>query len=314
MLPSSLGGMGITSLLPTGGFNPAALNVELDIPLAPFHVPAGSAYVRIWGLGLRDIGNAYDLNGADISVYGGMSKGLPLADPSQARLLVKGQILQAFGNWIGTDQSIDLVFYPATGTATTPMNFVLDWQAGTTLASALSNTFATALPTAKQTINLSPRLVLSHVETGYWGTLESMAAVLNPLSKSIITDAGYPGVIISYDGATVIASDLYGPANPATAISFQDLVGQPTWREANVVQIKTVMRGDIDLLDLVTLPQTLITNNAAAFTSFQGQDKNKLTFSGNFNVIAIHHYGNFRQPDANSWATVLDMTPQLKVA
>ncbi len=306
LTPVSLGGMGLTSLLANGQNNPAALNIELDIPVAALHSPQGNSLIRVWGLGLQDLTNSFELNDATISVYGGMSKGLPLANASQAQLLVKGQVFQGFGNWVGTEQTVDMILMPPIGTNAAPLNIILDWTAGMTLGAALSSTLNTAFPTAKRIINLNPRLVLDHDEVGYYGTLTQMASVLNPLSKSIITDPGYPGVSISYDGETVTVSDLYGPPVQTKAIAFEDLIGQPTWIGPFTIQVKTVMRGDIDLFDIVTLPQTLITNTQSALTRF----RDKSIFSGNYVVQSIHHWGNFRQPDAASWNTTFEMIPQ----
>jgi hypothetical protein len=239
--------------LPNGQTNPPALQVELDIRVVAFHAPAGAAYVRIWGVGLQQIGTEFDLNGVNIKVHGGMAKGLPLANPSRANLLVSGPILQAFGNWVGLDQSIDLILSPSTGTTDAPLNIILKWRAGTTLADALAATFKTALPNAIRKISISPRLVLSHDQPGYYSTMNQLAGVIYNLSTSIITDAGYPGVMISYDGVTITATDLTTPPTPM-AIAFQDLIGQPTWIEPLTIQAKLVMRGDLKVSDIVTLP------------------------------------------------------------
>lgn len=93
---------------------PGALNIELDIPVAPYFVPDVSAYVSVWGIGLQNIAQARDFNNLAIKVYGGMKKGLPLAKPQQAGLLIAGEIQQAYGNWIGTEQTLDLQIRPST--------------------------------------------------------------------------------------------------------------------------------------------------------------------------------------------------------
>lgn len=315
ILPSSLKGGKLTSLLPDGTFNPAALNIELDITQFPSNVPTGASYVRVWGLGLQDLGAAFNLGAsptkpsANISVFGGMSKGLPLANPAQSGLLVKGSIFQAFGNWLGTDMTLDLILGPPIGTIEAPFNFVLDWRAGTTLANALTSTLNTAYPQAQQKIVINSRLTLNHDEVGQWATLEQMAQWMTLRTKAIITDPGYPGVSINYDGTTVTAYDFSGPPNPVKAIQFQDLIGQPTWVQANTIQAKVVMRADLKISDLVSLPKGLVTTTAQAFTRFQ----DKLNFTGNYSVIGIHHWGNFRQPDAASWNTTLDMIPETNV-
>ena len=84
----------------TGNPIMGALNIEIDVPMAPLGVPAGDAYVRICGISLLGVGQSANLNGLYLAAYGGMSKGLPLANPEQNGLLVKGQIFQAFGNWL----------------------------------------------------------------------------------------------------------------------------------------------------------------------------------------------------------------------
>lgn len=308
VIPSSLEPTKITSLNADGSFNPAALNIEIDITQSPYHLPTGESWVRIWGLSLKDLSNSFDLNGFNISVFGGMSKGLPLANPAQSGLLVKGSIFQAFGNWVGTDQTLDLICGPPTGSIEKPFNFVLNWQAGTTLASALTNTLNTAFPNAKKKIALSNRLALNHDESGYWATLAQMNGWLNQRTKAIITDPGYPGANISYDGTTVSAYDFSGPPNPVKAIAFQDLIGQPTWIGPLLIRAQVVMRADLDLGDLVSLPAGLVTTTAQTLSRYQ----DKTTFSGNYQISDIHHYGNFRQPDAASWNTTLTMFPQSK--
>jgi hypothetical protein len=76
-----------------GVTNPAALQVELDIPVAPFASPASTgAFVKIWGIPLDDIRQSKDLRFKGIKVFGGFQKGLPLANPAQAGLLVQGYI------------------------------------------------------------------------------------------------------------------------------------------------------------------------------------------------------------------------------
>lgn len=314
IIPSSLGNLGITSLLPSGANNPAALQIELDIPVSAFHTPTGQAIIRIWGIGLQQIGTAFDLNNANIKVYGGMSKGLPLANPSQANLLVSGRINQAFGNWVGLDQSIDLILSPATGTVDEPLNFVLNWRAGTSMADALAATLKTALPDAVQKIAISPRLVLSHDQVGYYQTLNQLAGFIFDISKSTITDANYAGVFIDYDGITVKVTDGSSPL-PPKLISFQDLIGQPTWIGFNLISMKTVLRADLFLQDVVTLPrEAIITTQAASAPQFRNDPKNQSTFSGNYVIQSMHHWGNFRQPDAASWVSVFEMTPLPKKA
>ena len=324
VLPSSLNGLPLSSLSPDGvTANPGALNIELDIPIAPYHSPDGNAFLRIWGLGLKDLGGAFNLNPTlgtngqpttNITINAGMSKGLPLATAAanQAGPIVVGSVLQAFGNWVGTEQTVDIVLAPQTGTNSLPLNYVLNWKKNTQLSDALRTCLQTAIPKAKLDINISSRLTQGHDEPTVHGTLDELNAVVFERSKNIIKDDTYLGVNISYDGITIKVGD--GTATPAAKkIAFQDLIGQPTWIDANTIQAKFVMRSDLDLLDVVTLPPSLVTGSQGAMTNFSGnQASGNLTFSGDYLIQAIHHYGNFRQPDASSWNTTVDMIPKPK--
>jgi hypothetical protein len=76
---------------------------------------------------------------------------LPLANPAQAGLLVQGYIWQAFGNWIGTDQSIDLIIAPGPpppdiNNLSVPPNLTLNWQQGQSMSDAIKNALTTAYP------------------------------------------------------------------------------------------------------------------------------------------------------------------------
>ena len=314
VLPASLGGLPLTSLLPNGQWNPAALNVEFDIPMAYKAAPAGQALVTIWGLGIAAIQSAWGLGlqvpgagasqGTLIRVFGGMSKGLPLANPAQQGPLVIGQVVQAYGNWIGTDQTVVLVIAAPSGTQFEPKKFVLNWPAGQPLATALRTALSTAFPGIPLRINISPNLVQSHAETGIYPTLNDLSDVALRLSRAIIKTPGYRGVQIVNNGSNVTVTDDIAASTPK-AIAFQDMIGQPTWIDPATIQVKLVMRGDLALDDEVTLPPSLVTTTAQAYLSLQ----DKSTFSGNYKINGIHHYGNYIQPDAASWNTTVNMYP-----
>lgn len=294
----------LTSLTQTGTFNPSALNVELDIYQTPYHVAAPGSYFRVWGPALEDIASATNFNGLDIKIALGMSAGLPLANPAQAQRVITGTIYQSFGNWIGKDMTLEWQLASPAGTAKAPKPFILNWAAGTPLSQALAATFKSALPDAKQLIQISPKLTYNHFETGFYSTLAQFAEVIFGMSRDIISDPTYPGVAISYDGVQISAID--GTVKPtAKVIAFQDLIGQPTWLASNLISIKFVMRGDLDIGNIIQLPQTLITNNAAALTRF----RDKSTFTGNYTINNLRHVGNFRQADASSWCTIAEAYP-----
>jgi hypothetical protein len=317
----SLGGLALTSLLPSGPqnpisglANPAALNIEFDLTAFVYNAPDNNSWLRIWGLGLQDIGNAADLTMLNVSVYGGMSKGLPLANPQQAGLLVKGQVLAAWGNWIGTDQTVEMALVAggvAAGSPSKPSNFPFSWQAGLPLSVAIAQTLSTAMPGPPPPINISPKLVLNYPVSGWYQSAQQFSDFVNDLSSAII-GGDYPGVTISTDGQTVRVSDgTAAPASSTKTIGFQDLIGQPTWVAGGIISVKTVLRADISVNDTVSLPPSLVTTSLAAAQFNYGLAKDKTTFSGVFGVNEVHHYGNFRQPTADSWTTVFQLRAEI---
>lgn len=284
----------------SGSTIPGALTIEMDIPIYTFDAPAGAAYVRVWGISLQDIGQSSNFNGKTIQIYAGMAKGLPLANPAQAGLIAQGQIFQAFGNWQGINQTLDFVFYAATGTSDAPVNLSFDWTAGMLLSTAISTTLKTAFPTYTQSISISPNLVLAHDEPGVHQTLAQFADYINGVSKSIIGGT-YGGVRMLIRNNAFMVYDGTTPTTPKPLV-FTDFVGQPTWIDFATIQLQCVMRADIQVGDYVSLPQSQITTTAQSNSQF----RNSLVFQGSFLVNRVRHVGSFRQPDAASWITVID--------
>lgn len=299
----------LSSLTSQGQPNLAALQVEFDIAQAYMHAPQGQAFVRIWGLGIEAQGTAYNLNSqpdkpVNITVYGGMSKGLPLANPAQRGKLLVGMVQQAYGNWEGLNQTVDLICGPSIGSFDEPKNIIFNWIAGTTMASAIASTLAVAFPGIPQTIRISPNLILNHDQVGYHYSLTEFAEVVYQFSQSII-GGNYAGVGIVYNGSTIVVSDGTQPL-PAKAIAFQDLLGQPTWIKPRIISVKVVLRGDLNVDDVITLPPSLVTTTQQAMSQYQNK---QTTFTGKYLITNIHHWGNSRQPSADAWATVFEATP-----
>ncbi len=324
-----------------GGTNPAALAVSLDIVQGVQHMPNADSFVRVQGVGLGTIGQAANLNGMNIAVFGGMARGLPLAKPEQSGLLVGGMIRSSFGNWTGTDQALNLYMQTASspssnqtsGNAATaasvplpstnedPANIVWQWTAGQQFKDAVVTALSRAFP--KNTIKLavSPNLAWTSgsADTGYFATLRQFAEYLNSLSRTIVGGAIpsteiYLGVSISLNAGVFRITDGTQPTT-AKAVSFFDLIGQPTWVGPTSVQAVCTMRADISPNDYVTLPPLVGTTTAASasqtFNIAPGSQYSTAAsgsiFSGTFLVNAIRHVGDSRQADGMAWVTTLDL-------
>lgn len=308
-----------SSQRPDGSYNSSALNIELDMPVYPFNTPQGKAVVRVWGVPLLALSHAANLNGALFELRGGMTTGLPLANPAQAGLLVKGQIFQAFGNWQGVNQTLDLVLFPSA--AAEQLDIAFQWNPGEPLSTALSATFAQAFPGFSASVAVSENLTTRTPERGHWTTLAQFAKYVNRVTRVIgqkALGASYGGVYITVQGTTVQAFDSVGTVRPVVKqLAFQDFIGQPTWIGPTTINYKNVMRADLAVGSYVLFPTGIIspyaiTTAAAAYPNTPA--RTKTIFNGKFQIIEIHHFGNFRQADPDSWVTTFSATADLNVA
>lgn len=289
-----------------GATDPGALNVELDIYVAPFALPLGNAYVRVWGISLQDVGQASNFTGQNIKIFGGMQAGLPLANPKQAGLLVQGSVWQCFGNWQGVVQTLDFILISNTGSPVTPVNITFNWKAGTPLAQALATTLKIAFPTYAQSITISSDLVLNHDEPGFYQSMPQFAQYVKGVSQDIMNTPAYAGVDIVLQENKISIYDGTTPTMPKQ-LAFTDLIGQPTWLTPGQIQVKTVMRADLSVSDYIKLPPGQFTTTSSSFPQYRDASVQQ----GAFQIDQTRHVGNFRQPDGNSWVSIYNCHPVL---
>jgi hypothetical protein len=311
----SPGGSTFTSYA-NGKTLPGALNVEFDIPAAPFNTPQGAAIIRVWGIGLPMIGQASSLNGVNLTLSAGMKKGLPLANrsPSQNGLILQASVYQAFGNWQGTNQTLDMICYPLAAQA--KQDILLNWPAGMPLSTALTNTFTQAFGKYQMT----PKVTIANLTqtsdgSGHYDTLSQLADYIAERS-TIIGQANYgedySGVLITIAGNTIYAFDSQQARTPI-ALNFTDLIGQPTWIEPGVINFKTVLRADLAIGSQILFPTRgivapyVLTSVNAAVPGAAAASKT--VFQGAFEIREVHHFANYRQPEADAWNTTFSAVP-----
>lgn len=289
---------------PNGQYDSAAPQVEFDMPVTAYGAPVGAQAITIHGVPLKDLSQANQLAGMEVVVTGGMQKGLPLANPKQAGLLLKGQVFQAYGNWQGTDMRLELVIYPSQYTNDLPGNFVVNWLPGQSLTDALKATLAIAYPNIPISINIGQNFVFDTAEVHFCATLEELAQYVSDLTASVFKQEV---TITLQAGKFVIFDKTYQPS--PIQIAFTDLIGQPTWIQPKVMQMKTVMRADLQIGSLITMPQGfqdapgLITTLGSSLPS---SIKYQSAFQNNFTVKELRHLGSYRSPSGEDWATVFN--------
>lgn len=310
----------ITNLNSDGTVNPGGLDIELDIPVYNFAAPTSYAHIKIWGLPLTTpinnppgqvlgpsditISQATDLNGREVEVYAGMAKGLPLANPQQYGLLLKGMVFQAFGNWVDTEMTLEMYVCTDGSTTETANNIVFDWRKGTPLSDALKTTLKTAYPNlADPDIKINPSLVWPEDFAGHYQTPTQFAQHINKASLSIIS-ANYLGLNMTLVGNQIRVYD-GSTADTPIQIQFTEMIGQPTWMEQYTVQVNLMMRYDLAVGTFLKFPPAPQVATQAELTQ---QAADKSAFQGIFIVSAARHVGRLRASAANSWVTVVNAT------
>ena len=292
---------------PGGVYDAQAPNIIFDIPIAGDGSPTGGQSIIIEGISLDDLVKSQDFTGLQFQLKAGMAQGLPLANPLQQGVIAQGSIFQSFGHWEGTEMSLAFVCYPDDYTLSTPGNFVISWQKGQQLSEALQQTDSTVFPKVPIDIHISPTLVTQNTEIGFHPNRTGLAQWVHQVTSAM----GHPVTVIYQNGKINIADDTYTP--PPMQINFTDLVGQPTWLDVNVLQVKFVMRGDITILSWMQMPQGM-TSQPGFVTTLQASQASRLkyesTFQDNFLVAEMRHLGNFRSPEGSAWVTIINGVPR----
>jgi hypothetical protein len=299
-----------------GGMNdPAAQNVSFDVMTLPAAVAHGASFLTVEGIGLHDLSEVNNFKPTvagpwQFLLYAGMMGGLPLSARQPAPgLLFGGIILDAFGNWQGTEMSLSFLVAPGIYSLDTPGNLVLDWQIGMDLSEALAIMLEQAYPSHILLMEIQTGLVNTYHRVHYTSSLKQMAEHILDVTKGWGGLVTYPGVSIVVQKGTVRVFDgtvLF--SSTPTQISYDSLVGQPTWIGAITISVTVIMRSDINIGDVITLPAGMSGLPGAVFT--QAAMTNAFTnqtvmFTGLFNVIAVRHCGDFRSDDGAQWVTII---------
>jgi hypothetical protein len=298
-----------------------ALNVEIQISTYGYATPRQGSWIRIWGIAIDELSDASNLNGMNIVVKAGMQKGLPLAKPQQNGVIMQGKIFQAFGNWEGTNQTLDIIVMPDVGDSASPKNFSFNWKAKTKLTDAIKITLQSAMPEYETKIAISDSLVLNNNEYAVFAKLDDFSRFIKNITTQKkfqgikpLSGGTYYGVDIVIKEKTIVVSDGTSKSTGSTydsptQINFEDMIGQPTWLSPITLSFKCVMRADIKVGDYVKLPSQL-SSPFALTTAGAARDnvpaRNKSAFKGKFVIKELYHFGNFRQPTADAWTTAFE--------
>lgn len=295
--------------------NYSALQVELDIYEGVQHSLAKQGgTLKIKGIDYYDIStlnlNPLTTTGAEylfasIQIFVGMSAGLPYAKPQQIGMILNGSIQRAFANWQGNQVSLDIVLNGLPSKDYIKRNIVWSWELGQDMFSAieLALTTAYALPVLGE---ISPDLICQSPDNGRYDTITAFSQMIKRQSKAVSVNPLYSGVNIVEDIYGFTVYDSTTVSQTIKLINYEDMIGNATWIDGATIQIKLVMRGDLALNQYIKLPDRALALATSALNPL-GYYKNSIPFDfGVLSIGEIHHMGNSRQADANSWVTVLN--------
>lgn len=263
----------------------------------------GQSNLTIEGISLQDLLQAPKFYLMNVTVNAGFSApGLPLNKPVQAGTIWQGFINQSFGNWVGTEQTLDFVMNAG---SLRVGHFLLFWKQGSSLQDAMQAMLSIALPGRQIVFNIGAGYVLSHDVMHAVSGFDNMARFIHSITKHIQN----PGVemAIRSDGSILVFDNLKPP--PPKPIAFNELIGQPTWVAQNRMQFVCPMRADIQVGSVVQMPQGIGAPGTVGTTASSlggGPLKYQTTFQGSFNVVSVRYLGNFRDVGALSWVTVFE--------
>ena len=150
------------------------------------------------------------------------------------------------------------------------------------------------------------RIVQPHDEVHNASTLSGLATLINDITTS--------GVQIVIHGDTIQVYDNSYKPGPKQ-LDFLDMVGQPMWIQPQVIQVKFVMRADLQVGDVISFPQAANSGSSGlagfvqtAQSAVPSAQNYQSAIKGNFSVFSIRHIGDMRQPNGNSWVTVVNAT------
>ena len=290
-----------------------ALQVQFDVPIYGLAQPASATSVKVWGVDLYTISQAKNFADKTIKVYAGFQSGLPLANlalqSGHTGLIFQGTIYQAFGNWVGVNQWLELMILPTDLPIAATTNIAFQWSPGQSIQSALNTTLTTAFGSGyKITFAISANLATTEVVTHTSDTLTAFAQYIEQLTQPIV-GKNYTGVQIYPQPNALLVFDNTQPLTTKT-IYYTDMIGQPTWVDVNTIQATLSMRADLSPGMTLTLPVSQVVSESGVVNRFN----NPAAFQGSFTIQSVRHIGDFRQPDAMAWITVVDCYSNLTVS
>lgn len=285
--------------------NTAALDIAFDISVGPLALAYVGSYVEVFGVSIQDVANIHKWQGGTLSLYGGFSAGFPLANPAQYGLLAKGYVLQAFGNWTGTHQSIIFILAPTAS----DNQVVFHWAVGQKLSQAVTSAIKSSYPGITVVSNLTNDPVATTEDAHLCSSMYGLFSYIKSITYKLGLAKSIGGIQAKVSGVQVILYD--SPMkSTVTTFDFDDFQGQPVnfgYGSSSTVQATLNLRADLSIAANFKFPSQV----AAGYSITQPASpsplaKNSSVMKGQFMINFLRHVGRFRDPQGLSWVTVVN--------
>lgn len=287
------------------------LNIEFDALISGLDVVGAGTVITIYGLPITMLQQNVNLTGCTVDLSAGFAKGLPLANPHQFGSIISGKVFNAWANWLGTYQTLNLQIIPLPLSSDTKeeIPITLDGKAGEKLSDVIRRGVKVAYPDFKVDILIGDDLVLPEDGKAPYKSLTHLSTAVRSLSKATKGNpAEYQGIQVSVIGDKLIRIFDDSVVKDGVEILPHELIGQPTWIEFNKVSFKCPLRADLRCGDVVVLPQGLTSSLLMVNTGYaRSSYRDASLFSGKFLITSVRHIGEFSNPDgSNAWNTVYE--------
>ncbi|EEP89162.1 hypothetical protein [Yersinia kristensenii] len=289
------------------------LHIEFDVVITGLDTVSSGTLLTIYGLPIEMLQQSVNLQGCLVKMFAGFTAGLPLAKPDQQGEIIYGEIYIAYANWIGMNQTLNLVINPIPRKTDDgkPVALKGEGRMGEKLGDVLVRALREAYPRKIIECSVSDNLVLPEPWTGTYTDIGSLAILVRNASIVMMRKANYSGVDITMlsDRIRIYDSASTNWDKPKK-IERNELIGQPTWIKPFTVSFKCPLRGDIRCSDVVELPQGLYSGASSILmtntTAPSVISRNATTFSGKFLIRSVRHIGAYLTADGDAWVTVFE--------
>jgi len=307
----------LSTKMKDGSPNPSALEIEFDIPVAAYDTPVGAQSITVYGIGLNQISQSKNFQGALLTLKGGMQQpGLPLANPTQAGILTVGFIFQVAPNWMGADMNITFQILPSPYNFDRPGNLVFDCKEGEDVGNSILNTLKIAFPDTPIKNTLPRPIITARALNAYYHTLDQFGSDMARLTSNLSSGLTAVSIVLQQGQFLIYEKPL--TETPQGAIQadrsqvqliFTDMAGQPTWIAPNTMQVTCVLRADIQIATFIKMPKDY--QNLPGFVntpvnSLPSSLKYDSAFKGTFVVSELRHTGKSRALDLKAWISTFN--------